>query len=654
MARFHVPFFEGVTPIKDPLLLKDTEATTCDNARLNRGHLAPWKGIKPEENFTIFGSSTTVSGQIPLESASGTSYADSFLELVPTSTTTTYGEFSWDATGRWVYSIDPYSSAMGSTYTHVSDTLEISVVPTSGSTSTPLVVNVGPVTIQNGFGSAHVITTVAGYANTSSEVNTKTIYRYANQWLRWDTFVDAVKTPVIADEWERLFYTGDGDPKYTYLGRFSPGGEANGFQLGVPAPNNIAPGAGDYVITATESIFTEDRYYVYTYVTPLGEEGPPSLPSNKVSVGSNEGVTVTFSTEELGDYNLGSGAFRRVYRTGTGTTSTEYQYVADVPIAELTFDDTKLLEELGEVIPSVTWDPPPHSNTPGLGPLQGIITLPQGYLAGFTKNILCFSEQYMPSAWPVPYRLSFDSDIVGLGVAGNSVIVLTKTFPYLVTGGSPPNLAAVRVESAQACVSKESIVDGGKYVIYASPDGLIGVSEAGVENLTEELLTREQWHEYNPASIVGLYYEDMYLGVSSTKAFIVNREGVWTDLPGFTIENGFNDLVADKLYILQSNGVIGSFNEGANLSLEWKSKTFLSGRPTSIGACRIDNEGSSTFRLYSSNDTFEHSFSMTDNDVYVFRTPAGVLSDTWSFKVTGTGTVRSVTMASTIAELTNV
>ncbi len=532
MANFHVPFFEGLTPKKEPLLLKDTEATTCENARLDRGHLEPWKGLKAE-------------------------------------------------------------STLGSTGT-----------------------------------------------------GAKTIFKYGSQWLHWSNTVDVVKTPVVADAYDQIYFTGDGNPKYTYQGRPSVAGAANGFQLGIPAPSATVSA----VPALTTGTFEEDRYYVFTYVSPLGEEGPPSSPSTKITVADNAAVAITFTTEAIGSYNLGTGAFRRLYRTGTGTTSTEYQFVADIAIGTLTYSDTKLLEALGEVLPSITWDPPPHSGTVGLGPLQGITTLTNGFLAGFVGNTLCFSEQFIPSAWPSPYRMSFDSDIVGLGVAGNSVIVLTETYPYMVSGSSPIEMGAVRIESAQACVNKASIVDGGEYLIYASPDGLMGVSEAGVKNLTEAILTRSQWETYSPDTLVGLYYEDMYLGVSSTGAFFIDRAGTLTDLTGLAIVSGVNDLLQDKLYILLSGGVIKSFNEGTALSAKWKSKTFRSSRPSSIGMCELEVDGATTFKLYGNNGALKHTQSFTTG-IHKFRTPSGELSNDWAFEVSGTGTVKYVTLASTTMEL---
>jgi hypothetical protein len=526
MAKIHVPNFEGLTPKVDPSLLKDTEAVECENARLDRGNLIPWKGTAAEA------------------------------------------------------------------------------------------------TVNSGA---------------------KTVYDYDGSWLYWTNFVDVVPTPVLADAYKRVFYTGDGQPQYTYQGRPTTAGVPNGFDLGVPAPGLVTT----HTTSTTAGDLEEDRYYVYTYITPLGEEGPPSYPGDKITVIDGNDVFVTFTTETLGNYNLGTGAKRRLYRTAAGTTSTEYQFVADIPIASLTVTDDIDNDQLGEVLPSTTWTPPPRTGDVGIGALEGLTTLTSGFLAGFSGNTLCFSEQFIPSAWPVAYRTTFDADIVGLGVAGNSLVVLTKSFPYLMSGDSPAEMTAVRIETAQACSSKDSLVDAGDFLIYASPDGIMAVSEAGVENLTQDILTRDQWQAYTPSTLQGYYYEDMYLGISDTKSFLITKDGVLTDLPGYTAINGVNDFLTDRLLLLQSNGAIVAFNEGSALTAKWKSKSFRSMRPSVLGTAEVDCAGPVTFKLYA-----DGVLKLTKNltTLTQFRLPSGFLAVKYAFSLEGTGEVFTVTMASTTME----
>src|SRR3546814_14281164 len=61
----------------------------------------------------------------------------------------------------------------------------------------------------------------------------------------------------------------------------------------------------------------------------------------------------------------------------------------------------------------------------------------------------------------------------------------------------------IRLNGWQPCVSKRSISVWQDAVVYASPDGLVGVDQGGsMQVLTEAVLTRDQWQEYKPESML--------------------------------------------------------------------------------------------------------------------------------------------------------
>jgi hypothetical protein len=241
--------------------------------------------------------------------------------------------------------------------------------------------------------------------------------------------------------------------------------------------------------------------------------------------------------------------------------------------------------------------------------------------------------------------MSFSADIVGIGIAGNSLIVLTEAFPYLVSGDAPSAMVAVRIETAQACSNKASIVDIGDFLVYASPDGLMAVSEAGVSNLTQDIFTRAQWQTYSPSTMRGFYYEELYLGISNTKTFLITKGGVLTDLTGVTAINGVNDYESDRLLLLQSAGVIKAFNEGSSLTAKWRSKPFRLARPSTLGIAEADVDGSVTFKLYA-DGALKLTKALTGFER--FRLPSGFLARKYEFSLEGTGTTHSMTLASTV------
>jgi hypothetical protein len=492
----------------------------------------------------------------------------------------------------------------------------------------------------------------------------------SGEFRRWTRYYFVAEIDINTYEYTDSVATSSLASQYVYPAGAGQWLNANGDAI--PRPQS-APLTEVNLNTAAEATTDEFRSYVFTYLTDKMEEGPPSTPTPLLAIRSDEDATISFTSEAFSElnYNLGPGSFRRLYRTGTGTTSSNFQFVKDIPWNELTTTDDVRLGDLGEVLPSMMWDPPPNSKSRGIGVLSGMTRVVNGYLAGFSGNVLCFSEQFIPHAWPVSFRMSFEEDIVGLGVTGNSLVVLTESYPYLVTGGQPDEMSAVRVESSQACVSKASIVDVGGYLVYASPDGLMGVSEAGVQNLTSDIFTRDQWQAYNPETLQGLYYEDRYIGstfdvaTDNAQQFIIDREGTLTDLDlDFSssattntakyIKSGYNDLVEDNLYLLDDDGVVWTFNHLLEpaLSHQWESKNFHSPVPISIGVVRIEVEDALVaFELY------RGSIHVISRDIFpgveTFRTPGGTLSSDWSFRVSGKGVVKFVTLAPTTSELSS-
>lgn len=241
------------------------------------------------------------------------------------------------------------------------------------------------------------------------------------------------------------------------------------------------PTISDVVVDAREPT---TRSYVYTYVTSFGEEGPPSEPTEPFTLALGDSVTVEgFTTPPTEHRDITT---YRLYRTNTGGADTAFQFVADVPIASTEYADALADDELGEVLQSETWEPPPED-------MIGIVAMPNGFLAGFLDNVLCFSEPGFPHAWPVDYRMPLDQKIVGVKVINGSLIVATRGHPYVVAGTHPRQMAARKETEPAPCIDKRSMVECGDAVIYVSTDGLILASPGGFSNVTLPFYTREQW-----------------------------------------------------------------------------------------------------------------------------------------------------------------
>jgi hypothetical protein len=246
----------------------------------------------------------------------------------------------------------------------------------------------------------------------------------------------------------------------------------------------------------------EDRTYVYTYVNSFGEEGPPSPPSEVTP--QLDGRDVTISDMVLPPtmgYTIDK---MRLYRSNSTEAGTEYQFVKEFDLSRTTTDSV-LSEDLGETIPSTTWDAPPSD-------MGGIVDMPNGMMVGFSGKTLHFCEPYFPHAWPPEYDRAIAYEIVGLATFGNSVAVMTTGWPYIITGAHPRNANVRPIQVNQPCINAASIATDDNSAYYASNEGICQINETGVRVVTEQFVDKEDWENYSPSTMVSAFYEGRYYG----------------------------------------------------------------------------------------------------------------------------------------------
>lgn len=484
----------------------------------------------------------------------------------------------------------------------------------------------------------------------------KQLHLYEDQhWFQFaDADTDVVKGPLAEDATARVYITDSAHPKTTRndLAISSTGiMPAATYRLGVPAPTS----APTTTVSGTGDADNQtNTAYVYTYVTSWGEEGPPSDPSAVITVNAGQTVTVGVSAPPTGAYSWN---LIRIYRLNPGNVSTEFQFVAEIPHSTSSYADTKLNDELGEIIPSVTWHAPPDENYP-TGPLRGILALPNGSLAGFTGPTFCMSEAYLPHAWPFEYRYPIDRDIVAISRVPQGVILLTDAMPYLATGTDPSSISLVPLPESQACRSKQSVVDMGGYTIYASPEGLVGVDGGSVRVLTSDLFREEQWRAlFNPDSILGFYWEGRYVGFYNTGTvaggFIFNPGDGQASFSHLTAEAtaGHYDNRTDQLYLnIGENLVVFSHPDEVALSYTWHSKEFQAPVPMPMAAVRVIGEGTVTVEVWADN-LLVSTDALTIDGYETVRLPPGYRAKEWSVRLQGTANIDQVDLVTAVLEL---
>ena len=118
------------------------------------------------------------------------------------------------------------------------------------------------------------------------------------------------------------------------------------------------------------------------------------------------------------------------------------------------FTDDFLVSGLSRVLDSEDNDPPPTG-------MKGIRAAHNNILIGFFDNQLCFSFPDKPHAWPERFRLTFDSDIVAIEPIQGFILVLTKEYPYQVSGNDPATMVSARIDTLYPCLAKKSVVNMG-------------------------------------------------------------------------------------------------------------------------------------------------------------------------------------------------
>jgi hypothetical protein len=319
--------------------------------------------------------------------------------------------------------------------------------------------------------------------------------------------------------------------------------------------------------TSRASDYEVDRFYVYTYLSVYGEEGPPSTASSVISVDPTQNCNITGLPAAAPAANINK---IRVYRTVATDAGTAYQLVIEQAIGIISYLDSKTDDQCGATLLSTEWDAPPAG-------LTNLVSVPGGFMAGFVtgKRTVYFSEPGSPHAWP-DYGISVDYDIIAIAVTENTVIVGTKGATYALTGTKPDEMFKSKLSMEQSCVSQESMVTLNGVVIFASPDGLVTCQGPNGTLITESIYKREQWNAINPASMIADVHDGMYYGWTSSHSVIFNFAEASAVLTTTTIRPTglYTDLETDTLYLI-IGAFIKSWRGGAaNLTGTWRSKMF--------------------------------------------------------------------------------
>jgi hypothetical protein len=352
-----------------------------------------------------------------------------------------------------------------------------------------------------------------------------------------------------------------------------------------------------------------------------------------------------------------------------GTTGARYWGLGSYDFLD-DFDSRLLLTTLG----TDEYDAPPKN-------LQGLIQVGNNILAGFVGNELFFSEPGHPHAWPRSYSVLVEHNIVGIAAITGSILVTTESYPYIVSVTDPAAGASVsRIDVQYPCLNRRSIATMPYGIVYVTHGGLAIFSPfSGAQIITQENHYSETWNQsMDVTTLVGSFYNEVYLAAHSTGGLVYERGDKDSPLPGMMVDLDVTfsaiwyDALTNRLYFAKAeDNTIYEWNVPNQPSqyIEWKSKVIKTQDMINIGAGRVLGEFGGEIRYWGAipekwnEATFTWNtgggvqFSMWVNrqlvanfpvtDTGTFRLPTGYRADTFEVAVAGTMAVRSIHLAET-------
>ena len=430
---------------------------------------------------------------------------------------------------------------------------------------------------------------IPGAGNPSAQI-------VGSTWLEFpDPFMSVIRSPIAEDSFKRYYFfpstsyvgTNPG-PQYTTLDRLHAG--LAPYTLGIPAPET-APGVS--YSGGTEAT-QEVRTYLYTWQSAYGEEGPPG--PNTILQGTVDGTwSITLTPPlpaDLANRNL---TVINLYRIVTDTSGSALFYrITQLDISATSYTDTVLdaAATSGLNLESSYYTAPPQD-------LQGVVTMANGILAGWSnKREVWFSAAFLPHAWPAPYALTTDADIIAMAAVGTSLIVLTASQPWVFTGATPDTVTGGRIAAREPCISRGSVAWAGEGIYYASPNGLIMANTMGTQNASQSIITKEQWNAANPINFMASKYSVAYAafvrGASGAQAGLlidhINPMAPFTWLSSNGIVNNvYNDEYSGGTFVVTPTSVYEWHPSTVTSAIPytWRSKKFRFPFPQQFVAGKI-------------------------------------------------------------------
>lgn len=483
--------------------------------------------------------------------------------------------------------------------------------------------------------------------------DTQTTALYDCCWIDFETNVDIAQGPVNC---KKLFSTGA--LEYPAVHEFVDCVMTTR-RLGVPCPYT-PPSVATAVPSDNKSI--EGRSYAYQYRNASGERGALSQGSVAQLVADGQSVVVSGWAIPDASWDI---THVRIYRSVSGhqtgrepgnVLDTVWMFVGEAAIGAAGYTDTRFNEDLIEALEEDIADPPPAA-------LRGIIWIKaMNCLAGFVGKRVYFSENNSYHEWP--YSLDLDDNVCALTESNGVVYAATDGAPYAITGEVECQNAgcrkAVRLPAVYPMVGcgNRRMAALPQGAVYPTHDGLVALSGNSIPVLmTQPLYAPDDWHKLFPESVIPVAHNGRLFVFARGGAFVLTlangSESAWpldthSELSDTDVIDAFVSRNGD-FYIVKTDAVY-QWDRGDSLRTHyWRSPELVAPSQLNFGAARIwHQQGAEQVKI-----TVDGRVAI-DRSVLsarVFRLPMWAAGSVWRVELSGTGTVKLFSMATSMEEL---
>ena len=233
-----------------------------------------------------------------------------------------------------------------------------------------------------------------------------------------------------------------------------------------------------------------------------------------------------------------------------------------------------------------------RDNTPLPHDAQGLTIAHNGIYAAFSRDVVHLSRPDKPWAWPIANRYNIPSPVVAIEATNNVIVVLTREYPYILTGTDPNDMTLSRIDTPHPCLSKHSVVALGNAVVYASHAGLVTIQDVTEAVPTAAVHDWDTWRRANPETLRAAWYKGRYLAVGQDDAFVFSppAELIGVDLSG--VHALWADIRQGRTFAALPKAARRPFgarfawydaDEQEPKNYQWMSRVFVLPKPTLFG-----------------------------------------------------------------------